>query len=405
MWSPFPLPRGYSSKVSCTGRRRELFSHSDYLGFIQYGGLPLSHDEYESKSTEEDPRMLAFFDSLIQREKDNLHSDSDDSFLDDLHLSFILQPDSSEESDSDHTGTSMSRLLMRELLHRPSPGSPDGEAAANSSGQGALRRLRHLRDAAVIRDLLNADSTSSEDDTENHIRVVLPELPRDLENGQNTTHSPVQFKRHQSHAKRRYRFQNRSRNESEGRSVSCGRVKCDSSSSDSDNKYSQEKSETNAGRDMSHREESSSSSSSSDTDDDYRTTKKKTESSNDEATACKLKQKRKKVKVQRTNAQSPSNTLETCETVCKASEHKTAGFIDVRGNHRANNEPEVNVTESNKTIVSPEAECSESHENNHQAAANESSWTEQSHHVPAINKKNASTRQSNEEEKGADPYT
>ena len=133
VWSPFPIPRGYNSKEGCSvGSRRELYSHSDYLSFIQYGGLPLSHDEYESKSTEEDPRMLAFFDSLIQREKDNLHSDSDDSYLDDLHLSFILEPDSSEESDSDHTGTSMSRLLMRELLHRPSPGPTDREVTTNS---------------------------------------------------------------------------------------------------------------------------------------------------------------------------------------------------------------------------------------------------------------------------------
>lgn len=359
------MTRGYSNKESCTGSRRELYSHSDYLGFIQYGGLPLSHDEYESKSTEEDPRMLAFFDSLIQREKDNFHSDSDDSFLDDFHLSFILQPNSSEESDSDHTGTSMSRLLMRELLHRPSPGSP--EAATNSSGQGVLRRLRHLRDAAVIRDLLNADSTSSEDDTENNVKVVLPELPRDLENGQSTAHSPVQFKRHQSHTKIRYRLQNRSGNEGERSSVSSGHVVCDSSSSDSDNKYSQQKSKPKTDRDISYLEESSSS---SDTDDDYRTTKKKTAPSSDEA---KFTQKRKKRKVQGTDAQSPANGLETCETACKVSEHKTDGFADIRDNQKANNNSEVKDTNSNKTIVSPEAECSESHENNHQVTADESS--------------------------------
>ncbi|KAL9953099.1 hypothetical protein ACROYT_G040459 [Oculina patagonica] len=395
VWSPFPMTRGYNRKESCTGSRRELYSHSDYLGFIRYGGLPLSHDEYESKSTDEDPRMLAFFDSLIQREKDNIHSDSDDSFLDDLHLSFILQPDSSEESDSDHTGTSMSRLLMRELLHRPSPGSPDGETATNSSGQGVLRRLRHLRDAAVIRDLLNADSTSSEDETENNIKVFLPELPKDLENGQSTTHSPVQFKRHQSHTKRRYRFQKRSVNEGEGSSA--GHVVCDSSSSDSDNKYSQQKSKTKTGRNVMHLEESSdSSSSSSDTDDDYRTTKKTMERSNDKFT-----HKRKKRKVQETDAQSPANGLETCETACHDSEHKTDGSADIRDNHKANNNSEVKVTKSNKTIVSRKTECSESHENNHQVTADESSWTEQSDHTPATNKKKANT-QKNEEEKGTD---
>lgn len=393
------MPKGYSSKEARPGSRRELFSHSDYLGFIQYGGLPLSHDEYESKSTEEDPRMLAFFDSLIQREKDSFHSDSDDSFLDDLHLSFILQPDSSEGSDSDTTGTSMSRLLMRELLHRPSPGSPDREAATNSSGQGVLRRLRHLRDAAVIRDLLNADSSSSDDDTENnHIKVVLPELPRDLENGQSSAYSPVQFKRHQPRTKRCYRtVQNRPRNENERSSSS--HVVSDSSSSDSDGKYKPQKTR----RKTRNLEESSSS---IDTDDDYRT-KQKRESSSNEAKSCKLLQKRKKRKVQGSNAQTPSNSLETHETVCtKANEHNPDRFTDTlcsdnnaRDNHKTNN-TQVQVNKNNESIVSPTTECPDSHENNHHVAADGSSWTDQSDHVPAINKKNYSRQR--EEDQGPD---
>lgn len=396
VWSPFPMPRGSSYNESCTGSRRELYSHSDYLGFIHYGGLPLSHDEYESKSTEEDPRMLAFFDSLIQREKDNLHSDSDDSFLDDFHLSFILQPDSSEESDSDHTGTSMSRLLMRELLSRPSPGSPDGEAATNSSGQGVLRRLRHLRDAAVIRDLLNADSSSSDDDdddddVENRIKVVLPELPLDLENRQSTAHSPVRFKRHQSRTKRQYRFQNKSRNDNERSGVSCGHAAADSSSSDNDSKYKQQRSKTKTGRDISYLEGNSSS---TDTGDDYRTTTKKTESSSDEADSRKFRHKRKKRKGQVTNAQSASNNLETCETVFETSEHKTDEFTDTRDNHKANNNSGVKNAKSNKTTVSPEA-----HENNDQEAGDGSDWTDQSDHVPAVNKTSVKKHRK-EEEKG-----
>ena len=395
------MPRGSSCNESYSGSRRELYSHSDYLGFIHYGGLPLSHDEYESKSTDEDPRMLAFFDSLIQREKNNLHSDSDDSFLDDFHLSFILQPDSSEESDSDHPGTSMSRLLMRELLSRPSPGSPDREAATNSSGQGVLRRLRHLRDAAVIRDLLNADSSSSDDDDEdvkNRIKVVLPELPRDLENGQSTAHSPVRFKRHQSRTKRQYRFQNKSRNDNVRSGVSCGHAAGDSSSSDSDSKYKQQKSKTKTGRDISYLE-GNRGSSSTDTDDDYRTTTtttttKKTESSSDEADSRKFRHKNKKRKGQGTNAQSAFNNLETSETVCRTSEHKTDEFTDTRDNHNANNNSGVKNAKSNKTTVSTEA-----HANNHQEAGDGSEWTDQSDHVPAVNKKSAKT-QRKEEEKG-----
>ena len=394
-WSPFPIPRGYNSKETCVGSRRELYSHNDYLSFIQYGGLPLSHDEYESKSTEEDPRMLAFFDSLIQREKDNLHSDSDDSFLDDLHLSFILEPDSSEESDSDHTGTSMSRLLMRELLHRPSSGPTDREVATNSSGQGVLRRLRHLRDAAVIQDLLNADSSSSsEDGRDIHFKIVPPELSRDLESGQSTVHSPAQFKRHQSRTNRCYRVQNRSRNESER-----SNVLCDSSSSDSDCKYSRQKSKAKVGKDISYVEGSSSSS--IDSDDDSRMSKaakKNTESGSDEAKSCKLIKKRKKRQLHRTNVKSPSNSLETSETMCKATEHKTVGLTDNRDHHMANGDCQGKVTKNSEEFVPVKAECSESNESNHNTAANGSNWTDQSDNVVTINKNNGNSQRKKEDE-------
>ena len=403
VWSPFPIPRGYNSKEACVGSRRELYSHSDYLSFIQYGGLPLSHDEYESKSTEEDPRMLAFFDSLIQREKDNFHPDSDDSFLDDLHLSFILEPDSSEESDSDHTGTSMSRLLMRELLHRPSPGPTDREVATNSSGQGVLRRLRHLRDAAVIRDLLNADSSSSDDGRDTHFKVVPPELSRDLESGQSTLHSPAQFKRHQSRTNRCYRVQNRSRNDNER-----SKVLCDSSSSDSDCKYSRQKSKAKTGRNISHLEESSGSSSSIDSEDDSRiskATKKNTESSSDEAKSCKIIKKRKNRQLHRTDVNSPSKSLEVNETVCKATEHKINGFTDSRDNHLANWDCQVKVTKSNEEFVSSTADTkdtAESNEGKHHTAANRSNWTGQSDNVVTINNKSDNTQRKEDEENEPD---
>lgn len=42
----------------------------------------MSHD-YSEQSTTEDPQMLAFFDSLIQRARDGSTSDSDDASSDD----------------------------------------------------------------------------------------------------------------------------------------------------------------------------------------------------------------------------------------------------------------------------------------------------------------------------------
>lgn len=239
VWSPFPLPGGCSSMDILHGSIRQPYSHSDYLGFIQYGGLPLSHDEYETKSTEEDPRMIAFFDSLIQREKENRNSDSDDSAWEDLHLSIILEGGSSEDSDSDTIETSVSRLLARELLHRPTQRSPDTEPSSNTAGQGALRRLRQLKKSAVIRDLLNRDSNSnSSSDEEPENCSSSKYLVRDVEDGQNDGLSPVIINRPQRHANRRYRVRSQTATEAE---ISQANGDCSSMSSNCGDQSTEEK--------------------------------------------------------------------------------------------------------------------------------------------------------------------
>ena len=238
MWSPFPLPGGYSGRDILHGSIRQPYSHSDYLGFIQYGGLPLSHDEYETKSTEEDPRMIAFFDSLIQREKENRNSDSDDSAWEDLHLSIILEGGSSEDSDSDTIETSVNRLLAREILHRPTQRSPDTEPSSNTVGQGALRRLRQLKKSAVIRDLLNRDSnSSSSSDEEPDNCSSLKYLVRDVEDGQNDKLSPVIINRPQRHANRRYRVRSQVATEAETSQANdnCSSSNCEDQSTEEKN--------------------------------------------------------------------------------------------------------------------------------------------------------------------------
>lgn len=43
----------------------------------------MSHD-YSEQSTTEDPQMMAFFDSLVQREREGLASDTEDTSDDDI---------------------------------------------------------------------------------------------------------------------------------------------------------------------------------------------------------------------------------------------------------------------------------------------------------------------------------
>lgn len=48
-------------------RQRPVFTHNEYIQLVLRSGEFMTHD-YSHQSTLEDPRMMAFFDSLVQRE-------------------------------------------------------------------------------------------------------------------------------------------------------------------------------------------------------------------------------------------------------------------------------------------------------------------------------------------------
>lgn len=95
---------------------RQMFTRQQYFSLMTSTGSALSHD-YSDKSKEEDPRMLAFFDSFIQREVDHSFSSesSDDSALrpDSLYLHFVR--DDSDDNSSDRDGPLLPSLLPPEL--------------------------------------------------------------------------------------------------------------------------------------------------------------------------------------------------------------------------------------------------------------------------------------------------
>ncbi|XP_076379030.1 uncharacterized protein LOC143259660 [Megalopta genalis] len=69
IWSPFSLGLGCLGglKKDAHQRQRRVFTHDEYIGLVLRSGQFMSHD-YSHQSTGEDPRMMAFFDSLVQRE-------------------------------------------------------------------------------------------------------------------------------------------------------------------------------------------------------------------------------------------------------------------------------------------------------------------------------------------------
>ncbi|XP_063295239.1 DDB1- and CUL4-associated factor 5 [Pelobates fuscus] len=125
VWSPYKQP-------SCSGDldgqvdddSRSLYTHEEYIGLVLNSGSGLSHD-YANQSVQEDPRMMAFFDSLVRREIEGWSSDSDsDSTILQLH------PGVSERSAySDSESSSLP----------PSPVQAPGVSDENTNAEGSQR--------------------------------------------------------------------------------------------------------------------------------------------------------------------------------------------------------------------------------------------------------------------------
>lgn len=145
-------------------KSRSLYTHEEYISLVLNSGSGLSHD-YVSQSIQEDPRMMAFFDSLVRREIEGWSSDSDSDLSEaimQLHArgrraargtaavgAATATPGSGQQSDSDNSSSSS-------LAGADASG---GEAGAEE-GVGPRRRGRRQRHQSGFLD--NDDSDSSE---------------------------------------------------------------------------------------------------------------------------------------------------------------------------------------------------------------------------------------------------
>lgn len=99
VWSPFQLPNTSPEMINANGKERPVYSHEEYINLILNSGQFMSHD-YSNQSVEEDPRMIAFFDSLVQRELEGNSSDPDMSSGEEEMYERIIQLSRSDISDS-----------------------------------------------------------------------------------------------------------------------------------------------------------------------------------------------------------------------------------------------------------------------------------------------------------------
>lgn len=108
LWSPFAAP-GWTGDLAkeaegTAPNSRDVYTHDEYMSIINSSGLNMTHD-YSNQNTTEDPRMMAFFDTLVQREIEGWNSDddgSDESDKSSAHSSDgSSRPTSTEDSSGD----------------------------------------------------------------------------------------------------------------------------------------------------------------------------------------------------------------------------------------------------------------------------------------------------------------
>lgn len=145
LWSSFPMPGssgGLVPDVPSKDDERKVYTHEEYINLVLHSGQvhPMMTHDYSHQSTQEDPRMMAFFDTLVQRETEGWTSDSSMSSTNTESWLFnvvervsISEVDSSssedaeeeEEDDDDDDGDDDNNDNDRRSASRPPNSDPD----------------------------------------------------------------------------------------------------------------------------------------------------------------------------------------------------------------------------------------------------------------------------------------
>ncbi|TNN65613.1 DDB1- and CUL4-associated factor 5 [Liparis tanakae] len=181
MWSPYQQPESLGDlEGRVEDKSRSLYTHEEYISLVLNSGSGLSHD-YVSQSIQEDPRMMAFFDSLVRREIEGWSSDSDSDLSEEaimqLHArgrrtvrpaALALPPpvaaaaaSAAPDHQSDSDNSSSSSLAGPDASGGEEPaGEEEEEEEEEEAEAGPRRRRRLLRHQSGFP--ANDDSDSSE---------------------------------------------------------------------------------------------------------------------------------------------------------------------------------------------------------------------------------------------------
>ncbi|KFM76065.1 DDB1- and CUL4-associated factor 5, partial [Stegodyphus mimosarum] len=157
LWSTFPIScsEDNSGYVSSTDGLRKVYSHEEYISLVLESGQFMTHD-YSHHSVQEDPRMMAFFDSLVQRDIEGWTSDSSDA-TDLLNTCCEVQssgsPSASFSSSSDDESQQNEVVKISAKKNTSAPQSISATQAAQSLSYIIKRALANSHCASLPNDV------------------------------------------------------------------------------------------------------------------------------------------------------------------------------------------------------------------------------------------------------------
>lgn len=166
LWSAVSLPGGGGALKDTQSENhdgyRRMYTYEEYIDLVMESGQFMSHD-YSHQSVKEDPRMMAFFDSLVQRDIEGWSSDSSNAtgtsecFLDTVPLSpdCPLSPESATSlCMSSQSSTSGDEYASPPACSSPSPSShtPSPSFGTNAGSNRIAQLIVQRRRAQMLRD-------------------------------------------------------------------------------------------------------------------------------------------------------------------------------------------------------------------------------------------------------------
>ncbi|XP_071545634.1 uncharacterized protein [Panulirus ornatus] len=145
LWSGLSLPGSIGSlRTSTSGScmTRRVYTHEEYIGLVMESGQvvgDVNHD-YSHGSTDEDPRMMAFFDSLVQREVEGWTSNTDLS--DDLDNDAQISGQDDDDTETTTTQSSLSIVTSQSDDNDSEDDEPNGGHRQESSDEHQEARQR-----------------------------------------------------------------------------------------------------------------------------------------------------------------------------------------------------------------------------------------------------------------------